>query len=150
MIEVQPVCIPKFDYALFIKAANVLLNKEVSRDIDAKDISPEKYTGLQSLLDGVIRGSECHLYFSFIFKASPDILIEIYQLADLNMSLIGDHGALLSGNLKEWHDAIASYCHPKSTTDARYIYNQVAWYFEQLGFSFNKLPLGDGTWQLAR
>lgn len=150
MIELQPICIPKFDYRLFIKAANFLLGKEINRPLDAKGTNVDTYPGLNELLDQAILGASNHLHFSFIIKAPSDVILESVQLGDMRFSWIGENGALVTGNLKQWFAAIDSYCSPKVSSDVRYIYNQAAWYFEQLGFSFSKKPLEDGTWQLVR
>lgn len=149
-MELIPICIPKFDWTLFVKVANQLTGREVTRDLDSSNVDLTKYPGQIDLLDKVILGAENHLSFSFVLQADSEIIGEACQLCDLRFSTIGNQGALISGTLRQWLIAINQYCSPKANTQTRYIYNQAAWYFEQLGFSFLKEPVEDGTWQLAK
>lgn len=150
MIEVFPIIVPTVDHLKLVRTAVKLIGGPVGRDLDDKGVDTTKLPGLVELIAELGGGAENHLSFTFMVAAPIDILYDMMHSSDLKVTIIkGESGALFSGSLRVWKQAIRHYCQPHTLTDTRYVYNQIAWYLEQIGFHFpNKTSLLDGTWRL--
>ena len=128
------------DYARFITALGEFRDQRVSNPIDTMQEA-------NAIL--------CHVYLSFLISGSSALIFRVGELTELSMvmaKLADNKGrvALVSGNLRQWKEAVVELC---KVTQTRAVGNIVSGFFFKLGLQyvfsdFNRKTLPTGLFLL--
>jgi len=153
----------------FLKETTDLTGRSPTRGADASGLNLSDYArfiaALGEFRDGQVLNPIdtlqaagnilCHVYLSFLISGSSALIFRVGELTELSMSMakLADNKgrvALVSGNLRQWKDAVVELC---KVTQTRVVGNTVSGFFSKLGLQyvfsdFNRKALPSGLFLL--
>jgi hypothetical protein len=99
-----------------------------------------------------------HLFFSFLIDTTASTMFKIMELTDLSVSAAVRKNpkgriAVVSGNLKQWKDAVVSALRSKQNPDVLWIFKECHQVFCEMGLTavwsdYRKIPVTELTYLL--
>lgn len=137
---------PAVDFNKFLSAGHKMTGKSLSSAADKKHgvTDAEKFLSCLSVMGGDTGEMSprlmAHLSFSLLVWGDERDLLDVFQICGLPFVVTdtvtrGVQGAVITGSLSRWRDAIASGMRPMVEPGVRHLFGQMLSRFEQSGLS---------------
>jgi hypothetical protein len=166
---VRLITIPRLDWDNYLKDVAELTGHSPTSSIDSSII---KLKGMAKYIislgefkgdldpNSALRTSPllAHLFFSFRIDSASSTMFKILEITDLSVTSATrkkpkGRVAIVSGNLKQWKDAVTTALSSKHSPDILWIFNECHQTFCQLGLTavwgdYRKIPVTGTTYLL--
>lgn len=168
--RVIPIAILSIDWQRYLSTSSEWLDHPPSKGVDSCPSRLSDIAKYVASLGEFLAGKETnakrvlrergpwlqHVFFSFMILTSERAILRIAETTDLHVlssQVEEGRGAVVSGTLDRWKDAVVLCCGEHSTKRVRLLFNEVKRVFDHVGlqdvfFDFSIKDAGDGTFLL--